>query len=155
MLLKDEVEMLRKVPLFGCIDITKLRLLAFTSDRLRFSTGEIIFDQGQIGDSAYVVIDGRVSLLIQTPAGRVKIGEEGRHGIIGEMSMICDECRNVSAVAATDVDLLRIDRDCFMRLIAACPKSTLATIRALGERLQQANEGRGSQQRRPLFEPIG
>lgn len=46
MLLKDEVGMLQRVPLFAAIEPTKLKLLAFTSDRVSYSAGQILFRQG-------------------------------------------------------------------------------------------------------------
>ena len=46
MLLKDEVGMLRRVPLFAGVAPAKLKLLAFTSDRVSYSAGQILFKQG-------------------------------------------------------------------------------------------------------------
>ena len=43
MILKDEVELLRRVPLFAGVEPTKLKLLAFTSDRMSFDPGQILF----------------------------------------------------------------------------------------------------------------
>ncbi|TIR56227.1 MAG: Crp/Fnr family transcriptional regulator, partial [Mesorhizobium sp.] len=56
MLLKDEVGMLQRVPLFSGIEPTKLKLLAFTSDRVSYSAGQILFRQGDEGDAAYVIL---------------------------------------------------------------------------------------------------
>ncbi|MGH6810233.1 MAG: cyclic nucleotide-binding protein, partial [Ensifer adhaerens] len=55
MLLKDEVEMLRRITLFSGLPPAKLKLLAFTSDRVMYSAGEALFYQGDIGDAAYVI----------------------------------------------------------------------------------------------------
>ena len=56
MLLKDEVGMLRRVPLFSGVEPAKLKLLAFTSDRVSYSEGQILFNQGDEGDAAYVIL---------------------------------------------------------------------------------------------------
>ncbi len=45
MLLKDEVDLLRKVPLFAHLDPAKLKLLAFTSTRASFKPGQELFHQ--------------------------------------------------------------------------------------------------------------
>jgi hypothetical protein len=55
MLLKDEVGMLRQVPLFAGVAPAKLKLLAFTSDRVTYAPGQVIVRQGEVGDAAYVV----------------------------------------------------------------------------------------------------
>ena len=46
MMLKDEVGMLRQVPLFAGIEPSKLKLLAFTSDRVTYKDGQELFHQG-------------------------------------------------------------------------------------------------------------
>ncbi|MGE0212842.1 MAG: cyclic nucleotide-binding domain-containing protein, partial [Parvibaculaceae bacterium] len=58
MLLKDEVGLLKKVPLFAQMDPAKLKLLAFTSERMAFQPGQVLFRQGDQGDAAYVIISG-------------------------------------------------------------------------------------------------
>ncbi len=65
MLLKDEVGMLRKVPLFAGVEPSKLKLLAFTSDRVSYSPGQILFHQGDEGDAAYVILSGTADILVE------------------------------------------------------------------------------------------
>ena len=48
----EEVELLRRIPLFAKIDPARLKLLAFTSDRVTFEAGQKLFEQGEGGDSA-------------------------------------------------------------------------------------------------------
>ena len=54
--LSDEVDLLRRIPLFAQIDPSKLKLLAFTSERVAFEDGQALFKQGDEGDAAYVVM---------------------------------------------------------------------------------------------------
>ena len=56
MQLKDEVDLLRRVPLFAGVAPSKLKLLAFTSDRVSYRPGDVLFKQGDPGDAAYVVL---------------------------------------------------------------------------------------------------
>ena len=50
MSLNEEVELLRNIPLFSKIEASKLKLLAFTSERLTFVEGQDLFLQGDEGD---------------------------------------------------------------------------------------------------------
>ncbi len=52
MSLNEEVDLLRQIPLFSKIDPSKLKLLAFTSERLTFGSGQDLFQQGDVGDTA-------------------------------------------------------------------------------------------------------
>ena len=55
MSLNEEVEVLRSVPLFAKIEPSKLKLLAFTSERLTFLPGGELFHQGDPGEAAYII----------------------------------------------------------------------------------------------------
>ena len=52
--LSEEVDMLRRVPLFAQIEPSKLKLLAFTSERLAFDENQEVFHQGDEGDAAQI-----------------------------------------------------------------------------------------------------
>ena len=69
MSLQEEVELLRNIPLFAKIEPSKLKLLAFTSERLTYSQDEILFSQGDDGDSAYIIIGGEADIVVNTPGG--------------------------------------------------------------------------------------
>ncbi|MGI9408280.1 MAG: cyclic nucleotide-binding domain-containing protein, partial [Hyphomicrobiaceae bacterium] len=67
--IQDEVAVLRRIPLFAHIEPAKLKLLAFTSQRVAFDAGQELFHQGYDGDAAYVIIDGDAQVLVDTPEG--------------------------------------------------------------------------------------
>ena len=69
MSLNEEVDLLRNIPLFSNIEPSKLKLLAFTSERLTFPAGQELFHQGDMGDTAYIIIDGKADVTVSTPAG--------------------------------------------------------------------------------------
>ena len=73
MQLKDEVELLRRVPLFAGVAPAKLKLLAFTSDRVSFDSGQVLFKQGDPGDAAYVVLSGSADVLVNSQSGEIKV----------------------------------------------------------------------------------
>ena len=55
-ILNAEISALGQVPLFSEMDASRLKLLAFTSERLTYSKGEDIFHQGDTGNAAYVIL---------------------------------------------------------------------------------------------------
>ena len=64
--LSEEVELLRNIPLFAKIEPAKLKLLAFTSERLTFASGQELFHQGDSGDATYIIIRGAAEILIDS-----------------------------------------------------------------------------------------
>ena len=89
MLLKDEVGMLRQVPLFSGVAPAKLKLLAFTSDRVTYAPGQLLFRQGDVGDAAYVVLSGKAEVMVDSPAGQIKVAEVDPNSIVGEIAILC------------------------------------------------------------------
>ncbi|MCF1482390.1 MULTISPECIES: cyclic nucleotide-binding domain-containing protein [Rhizobium/Agrobacterium group] len=136
MLLRDEVQLLRNIPYFKHVDPCKLKLLAFASQRATYKPGDILFRQGDGGDSAYVILSGKVDLLSGAPTGEVRIGEADSKSIIGEMSLLCHGPRRMTARAATEVETLRIAKDCLGKVMADSPRMSMEFSRALAERLR-------------------
>ena len=62
--------MLRQVPLFSGVAPAKLKLLAFTSDRVTYAPGQMLFRQGDVGDAAYVVLSGKAEVMVDSRLGR-------------------------------------------------------------------------------------
>ncbi len=90
MLLKDEVEMLRRVPLFSGVAPAKLKLLAFTSERVSYKSGQVLFNQGDPADAAYVILSGAADILADSPSGEIKVAEIEHDSIVGEIAILCD-----------------------------------------------------------------
>lgn len=135
MLLKDEVQMLRRVPLFSGVEPAKLKLLAFTSDRVGYRAGEILFHQGDSGDAAYVVLTGRAEILVDSPSGQFKIAEVENNAIVGEIAILCDVARTATVRAVTAVEALRIRKEHFIKLLTDFPEITIEVMRVLADRL--------------------
>jgi CRP/FNR family transcriptional regulator, cyclic AMP receptor protein len=140
MSIKEEVEVLRNIPLFAKLEPAKLKLLAFTSERLTFDVGQPLFQQGDMGDAAYIVMDGAADILINTPKGPVKVANLGRHQIIGEIAILCDVPRTATVVASQPTTTLKINKDTFFRLINEFPQIAVEIMRELARRLEKTNE---------------
>ena len=135
MLLKDEVGMLRQVPLFSGVAPAKLKLLAFTSDRVTYAPGQLLFRQGDVGDAAYVVLSGQAEVMVDSPAGQIKVAEVDPNSIVGEIAILCNVSRTATVRATTAVEALRIRKDHFLRLLGEYPEMTVEIMRVLADRL--------------------
>ncbi len=140
MSLKEEVDILRQIPLFAKIEPAKLKLLAFTSQRLTYEAGEILFHQGDMGDSAYIVIDGSADVLIETPQGQVRVAEIKRNSIVGEIAILCDVPRTATVKAQSRLITLRIAKETFFRLLTDFPQIAIEIMRELAARLERTNQ---------------
>ncbi|MFT0892135.1 Crp/Fnr family transcriptional regulator [Pseudochelatococcus sp. G4_1912] len=137
MSLESEVQALRQVPMFRDVDKGRLKLLAFTSDRVRFSEGQFIFKRGDASDAAYVILEGEAHVLVDTPAGPLKVTDFHVYDIMGEMGVLAEIPRSASIRAATNLMVLRIDKQVFLELLQQFPQIAIAIMRELAHRLER------------------
>ena len=154
MLLKDEVQMLQKVPLFAGMAPAMLKLLAFTSDRVSYATGDTLFHQGDPGDAAYVILDGMAEVLTDSPNGQIRVAEVGRNSIVGEIAILCDVARTATVKAGLPIEALRIRKEHFVKMLTDSPEMAQQVIRVLADRLShtttELTEERSHSVRRPI-----
>ena len=137
MSIQEEVELLRRIPMFAKIDPARLKLLAFTSDRVRFMAGQVLFEQGEGGDFAYVVVEGKADVTVRTPDGPLSVATIDEHELVGEIAILCDVPRTATVTATTDLVTLRISKDLFFRLVTEFPEMAFEIMRELARRLEQ------------------
>ena len=138
--LNEEVELLKGVPIFSKIEQAKLKLLAFTSERMTFNAGQELFHQGDQGDAMYVILGGVADVLIDTPGGQIAVAELKKNGFVGEIAILCDVPRTATIKAREQLAMLKISKDMFYRLIAEFPTMAIEIMRELAHRLEDTNE---------------
>lgn len=149
MSLNDEVDLLKKIPLFAKIESSKLKLLAFTSERLNFQPGELLCRQGDPGDVAYIILDGEADVLVNTPGGEISVAKLGKNDLVGEMAILIDVPRTATVKAISTVATLAISKDLFFRMVTEFPQMGVEIMRELAHRIEnttaQLREARSRQ----------
>jgi len=140
MSINQEVELLRRIPLFAKIDPVKLRLLAFASERISYQAGDELFHQGDPADAAYIIMDGNVDVTVDIPSGRLKVAKLGRDEIVGDIGIICDVPRTATVTADDPTVVLRITKELFFQMINDFPAMGVEIMRVLAQRLEHTNE---------------
>jgi CRP-like cAMP-binding protein len=138
--LNEEVELLKGVPIFSKIEQAKLKLLAFTSERVNFTAGQEVCHQGDPGDTMYVILGGTADVLIDTPSGQIAVAEMKRNSFFGEIAILCDVPRTATIKAKEPLSTLKITKDMFYRLVAEFPQMAVEVMRELAKRLEDTNE---------------
>lgn len=140
MSLAEEVELLKKIPLFANIETSKLKLLAFTSERVSFNAGEALFHQGEMGDSAYIIVDGSADVVVDTPSGPLTVARVTKNDFVGEIAILCDVPRTATVKATTDLVTLCISKDLFFRMVTEFPQMAVEIMRVLAQRLEKTTK---------------
>ncbi len=135
MSLEEDVELLRKIPLFAKIEPSKLKLLAFTSQRLTFNAGDSLFKQGDAGDALYVIMEGDADVLVDTPGGQITVATMGTNDFVGDIAVLCDVPRTATVTATSELVTMRITKDLFFQLVCQFPQIAIEIMRELAHRL--------------------
>lgn len=104
------------------------------SEPQSFAPGDVIFQQGEVGEVMYGVLAGEVELWVN---GRVaEVIEAG--DVFGEGALVQEEgTRASTAVAKTACQLVYVDRERFLFLVQETPLFALQIIRSFSSRLRQ------------------
>ncbi|MBT3400310.1 MAG: cyclic nucleotide-binding domain-containing protein [Rhodospirillaceae bacterium] len=140
MSLNEEVELLRNIPLFSKLEPSKLKLLAFTAERITYEPDQVLFKQGDVGDAAYIIVDGAAKVLVDTPDGELEVAALGRNDFVGEIAILCDVPRTATVRASAKTVTLRITKDLFFRLVAEFPEMSVEIMRELASRLEHTTQ---------------
>lgn len=144
MTLLEEVAALRGIPLFAKIEDSKLRLLAFASERLTFGAGDVLFHQDEDGDAAYIVLSGHADVEVRTGDGPVTVASVGPADIVGEIAILCDVPRTATVRATDRLEALVVSKDLFFKMVSQFPDVAVEVMRALAMRLDQTTRALGA-----------
>ena len=140
MSLHEEVEALRNIPLFAKIDASKLKLLAFTSERVSYDPGQDLFKQGDPGDAAYIILDGEADIIVNTPGGELVVASMKKYDFVGDIAILCDVPRTATVRATKPLSTLVITKDLFFQLVTEFPDMSVAIMRELAQRLHKTTQ---------------
>ena len=140
--LKDEVDLLRSIPMLANMPANKLKLLAFASDRVSYQEGNNLFEQGDEADAAYIVISGSADVLVSSDGNSTynKVAELGPNSFVGDMAILCDIPRTATVSANSPLDALRIRKEHMMDMVKESPALALAVLQELVQRLAKTTQ---------------
>jgi CRP-like cAMP-binding protein len=143
-LLSNEVDLLRRVPLFAGIEPSRLKLLAYTSDVVTYRPSQVLFKKGDVGDAAYVIINGDAEVVV----GDIPIAMLHDGDFVGEIAILCDTPRTATVRAKGELKALRIRKEPFFELLHQFPEMAVEMTRLLAERLTRTTAELVEAQRR-------
>ena len=140
MSVNKEAELLKDLPLFNKVDLAKLKLLAFTSERLSYYDNQIIFNEGDPGDAAFIILSGTAVVSIKQGSKALELDRIKKGGFVGDISLLCDVPRTATITAQDSLTTLQIKKDTFFSLIAEFPEIAIEMMRVLASRLDSTSK---------------
>lgn len=124
-------------------DLTSAELAEVESALLKktLKRDEILFNQGDEGDSLIIVDSGRVAIFTPDEKGAGEaIRTFGPGQMFGEMALIDNQPRSTSARAVEDTTILSLNKDSFNALLASNPKVAQAAMAELNGRIRYTTD---------------
>jgi CRP/FNR family transcriptional regulator len=138
---EETARLLGRVPVFSGLNEDQLLDLASVAVPRRWRAGEVIFREGDAGDTCYVVQQGCVRVTRNHSDGRTITLAELRAGdLFGELAMFDTERRSATVEAAEDTTAVALLAGDMRRLLLRHPEISLKLLSAFADRLKEANE---------------
>ncbi len=128
----EKVLFLKSIDLFSQIPGEDLARVAQIAEELDFEPTEYIMQEGEMGDTMYLIVEG----IVQVFKGDRKIVTLGERECVGEMAILDSEPRSASVQATTPIRVLRIEREDLYELMNEKAEIARGIIKVLTRRLR-------------------
>ncbi len=135
MSIAEEIAVLQKFPMFASVEPKRLKLVAMASERVAFEPGEVVYQEGDVSDAVYVVLDGLFTVSVSSEDGPLVFAEGVRGALFGAAGVLWDADRDITITAQTPILALRLNQETFAALLEESRTFSLAVTRELGRQL--------------------
>lgn len=126
---------------FSSLTDEKLEALASNADALRWEAGDTIFEEGELGNSCYVLHSGEVKVVRGLSDGRrITLARLGAGSVFGELALFNGERRSATVVALELTSAVVLAAEDVMAVLRTDPEATLRVAIGLADRLRATNE---------------
>ena len=137
---REIVKYLSSAPIF--VELTKEALLdiAMIAEDKSFLKGELLAEEGETGDSMFVIISGKVVVTKKNDFGdEIELARRGAGAHLGEMAILSNIPRTATLTALSDLKTLEITKNDFEKILITHPQTSLGIIRELIRRLDESD----------------
>jgi len=136
MSIEDDIAFLESVPALAFLGRDALRIIAIGSESRYIHEGISLFAEGEDADGAYVVQDGAFELVSEKNRN-IAPTTVGPGALLGEIALLSETKRPVTATARAPSSVVRISRSLFLKMLEGYPDAAVRMREALAAR---ANE---------------
>lgn len=122
-------DLIGHVPLFQGLSSRDLGKVASLASEVWLNAGKVVIEEGESGDAFYVIVDGAAKVTRKGAERALK--RLGPGDYFGELALIDGGARTVTVIAETSLDVIRIDRAAFRKLLLAEPAVGLKIMQQL------------------------
>ena len=138
--LMERVLFFKGVELLKDIDTEKLLAVAEIANQVDFKKSDIIAQEGEIGDSLFIVKSGSIKVVKKSEGKNFVLNIRKVGDVFGEMGLFGHYEREAGAIANEDCSLYMIKKSEFKRVLLENPEITYNILELFSERLRESNQ---------------
>ena len=133
-------EVLRRAGLFQGVDPEAVEALAGQFEIIDAPRGAVLFNEGDPGESLYIVISGKVKLGRRSSDGRENlVAVMGPSDQFGELSLFDPGPRTATATVVTDAKVAKLPKEALQAWVQDRPQIAMQLLRVVARRLRRTN----------------
>jgi CRP/FNR family cyclic AMP-dependent transcriptional regulator len=138
---EDKTALFARLPIFSSLSEEEVSELAALAVPRNWEAGEVVFREGDRGETCFVIQSGAVRVLRGSPGGRSITLAEMRDGdMFGELAIFDGEERSATVEAIEETSAVALLASDVRRLLLSHPDTAVKMLGALARRLRTANE---------------
>lgn len=116
--MREDLSFLKRIAILSTLDQEELEAVISLLEEQRMDAGDVLFHQGDRGDSLFIVYQGRVVTTVSTEDGEeITVAEFGPGDFFGEMSIFENAPRSATCSVAEEARVFRLNEEEFSRLL--------------------------------------
>lgn len=132
---------LRDAPLFSALNEQDALALRESMKELPLKKGDVLFQENDLGEQLYLILDGKIKLSHTSNDGRESLFTVlGPGEMFGELSVFDPGPRTSTAIAVTDARVLGLAHDVLRPWLSQHPAVAQSLLQALANRLRRTSE---------------
>lgn len=128
----EKVIFLQDVDVFAKIPLEDLAYIAMIAEEVTTDAGNVIYNEGDVSDSMYLVLDGSIRL----HRGGIDVMIANPRDVFGTWALFDNETRIVTATSIEESNMLRIDKEEFLDLLSDHSKITEGILKVMASKLR-------------------
>lgn len=136
----ERILLLREVPMFSKLSPEDLEKIAGIAHEQLFPSRAVICREGDPGNTLFIIVTGRVDVIITTGRKESVIASRGPGEFVGEMAILESMPRSATLRARGEVRMLSIEGGAFQSIMMDRPEVAISVLRHMSSRVRELNE---------------
>lgn len=138
--MEETASLLARVPIFTGLSEQEIDELAKVAVPRAYDAGQVVFREGDTGDTCFVVRSGAVKITREHAGRTIALAELRGGDMFGELAMFGGETRSASAQAMEDTTAVALLAGDIRRLLTGNPDMAVKMLEAMANRVRATNE---------------